>query len=334
MRNRRGIPVGNLRNALYALRNAPDWQGVLRYDEFASQVLTLRPPPWEGAAAEEAWGDEHDCRCSARPAIWLGVRLREHPDTRGVGHNLRKRVGDLSVRRRCARSSSQHSRNLLDRAERSSPKAATPRSPCRPMVSIRAVGPSDQYWAPGRTAVALDFAHYNLVRLHKTLRVMPATLLSNFDYLGLDPRNINALVVSHGHFDHYGGLIAFLDKYRDGLPSDIKLYAGGEDNFCHRVWPTDRRRAPSAISATWTGTRSRRAKCRSYCAKARRLLVATPLRPVRSSAVPTKKFYPIHWSNKASRTASAATLVTMHPSSCWEKPSRTSTITSTPRYLT
>jgi 7,8-dihydropterin-6-yl-methyl-4-(beta-D-ribofuranosyl)aminobenzene 5'-phosphate synthase len=73
----------------------------------------------------------------------------------------------------------------------------------------------------------------------------PATLLSNFDYLGLDPGKINALVVSHGHFDHYGGLVAFLDKYRGALPSDVKLYAGGEDNFCRRVLPTG---TPGAFS--------------------------------------------------------------------------------------
>jgi 7,8-dihydropterin-6-yl-methyl-4-(beta-D-ribofuranosyl)aminobenzene 5'-phosphate synthase len=48
---------------------------------------------------------------------------------------------------------------------------------------------------------------------------------------------VTALIVSHGHFDHWGGLMGFLDKYRDKLPADIKLYAGGEDNFCHRVQP-------------------------------------------------------------------------------------------------
>jgi 7,8-dihydropterin-6-yl-methyl-4-(beta-D-ribofuranosyl)aminobenzene 5'-phosphate synthase len=66
----------------------------------------------------------------------------------------------------------------------------------------------------------------------------PEALLSNFDYLGLDAKKIDALIVSHGHFDHYGGLMGFLDKYRDSLPRDIGLYAGGEDNFCHRVLPT------------------------------------------------------------------------------------------------
>src|SRR3984957_13431396 len=66
----------------------------------------------------------------------------------------------------------------------------------------------------------------------------PDALLNNFDILGLDATKIDALIVSHGHFDHYGGLIAFLDKYRSALPADVKLYAGGEDNFCHRVQPT------------------------------------------------------------------------------------------------
>ncbi|HLH91103.1 MAG TPA: MBL fold metallo-hydrolase [Xanthobacteraceae bacterium] len=66
----------------------------------------------------------------------------------------------------------------------------------------------------------------------------PDALLNNIELLGTDPRKIDALIVSHGHFDHYGGLIGFLDRYRSVLPADVKLYAGGEDNFCHRVSPT------------------------------------------------------------------------------------------------
>jgi 7,8-dihydropterin-6-yl-methyl-4-(beta-D-ribofuranosyl)aminobenzene 5'-phosphate synthase len=63
----------------------------------------------------------------------------------------------------------------------------------------------------------------------------PDALLNNFELLGADAKKIDALIVSHGHFDHYGGLLAFLDKYRSSLPADVRLYAGGEDNFCHRV---------------------------------------------------------------------------------------------------
>ena len=62
----------------------------------------------------------------------------------------------------------------------------------------------------------------------------PEALLNNFELVGGNPRQIEALIVSHGHFDHYGGLIGFLDKHRDALPADLTLYAGGEDNFCHR----------------------------------------------------------------------------------------------------
>jgi 7,8-dihydropterin-6-yl-methyl-4-(beta-D-ribofuranosyl)aminobenzene 5'-phosphate synthase len=60
-------------------------------------------------------------------------------------------------------------------------------------------------------------------------------IINNMGLLKVDPAKIQALVVSHGHIDHYGGLVGFLEKYRSVLPADVKLYAGGEDNFCHRV---------------------------------------------------------------------------------------------------
>ena len=63
-------------------------------------------------------------------------------------------------------------------------------------------------------------------------------IINNIGLLKVDPSKIQAMIVSHGHIDHYGGLIGFLEKYRGVLPADIKLYAGGEDNFCHRVSAT------------------------------------------------------------------------------------------------
>jgi 7,8-dihydropterin-6-yl-methyl-4-(beta-D-ribofuranosyl)aminobenzene 5'-phosphate synthase len=64
-------------------------------------------------------------------------------------------------------------------------------------------------------------------------------LANNIGILKVDPSKIQALIVSHGHIDHYGGLIGFLQKYRGVLPADLKLYAGGEDNFCHRLRGTE-----------------------------------------------------------------------------------------------
>src|SRR5713101_5976186 len=57
----------------------------------------------------------------------------------------------------------------------------------------------------------------------------PAVLLNNIDLFDADPKKIGALIVSHGHFDHFGGLIGLLDKYRSVLPAELTLYAGGED---------------------------------------------------------------------------------------------------------
>lgn len=62
----------------------------------------------------------------------------------------------------------------------------------------------------------------------------PNALLNNMDIIGVDGAKMQGLVVSHGHFDHFGGLLGFLEKYRDRLPADLALYVGGEDTFCTR----------------------------------------------------------------------------------------------------
>jgi len=62
----------------------------------------------------------------------------------------------------------------------------------------------------------------------------PDTLMNNMELMGVDGAKMQALIMSHGHFDHFGGLVAFLEKHRAKLPAQLTLYAGGEDNFCNR----------------------------------------------------------------------------------------------------
>ena len=46
-------------------------------------------------------------------------------------------------------------------------------------------------------------------------------LLHNMEVLGIDPQRLTALALSHGHYDHTGGLPALLDH----LPPHLPLYA-------------------------------------------------------------------------------------------------------------
>src|SRR6476620_10469191 len=64
--NKHGVPFGNLRNVLHALHNAPEWKGVLAYDEFAETVITRRSPPWSDRTIEQ-WADDHDTRA----CVWF-----------------------------------------------------------------------------------------------------------------------------------------------------------------------------------------------------------------------------------------------------------------------
>src|SRR5262249_48761149 len=36
------------------------------------------------------------------------------------------------------------------------------------------------------------------------------TLLNNLDILSIDPAKLDAMVLSHGHYDHFGGMVGFL----------------------------------------------------------------------------------------------------------------------------
>ena len=61
----------------------------------------------------------------------------------------------------------------------------------------------------------------------------PEALTGNVELLKVDPAQLDGLILSHGHLDHYGGLVGFLAKYRKRMRPDLRLFAGGETNFCY-----------------------------------------------------------------------------------------------------
>ena len=64
----------------------------------------------------------------------------------------------------------------------------------------------------------------------------PEVYANNLGLMKIDPAEVDALVLSHGHFDHYGGLIGFLEARRTQMRKDLRLYTGGEDDFCRRYF--------------------------------------------------------------------------------------------------
>jgi 7,8-dihydropterin-6-yl-methyl-4-(beta-D-ribofuranosyl)aminobenzene 5'-phosphate synthase len=64
----------------------------------------------------------------------------------------------------------------------------------------------------------------------------PEALLNNMTLLGVDPAAIDALVLSHGHQDHFGGLVGFLQANSGKLKPKLPLFVGGEACFCAREW--------------------------------------------------------------------------------------------------
>ena len=97
---------------------------------------------------------------------------------------------------------------------------------------------------PGRTLVS-EFGlsmHVETRRGTETKNTLvdfgftPEALVNNVELLGIDPAQLDALVLSHGHYDHFGGLVGFLKQHNGKLKPNVPLYVGGEEAFCSREW--------------------------------------------------------------------------------------------------
>ncbi len=72
--------------------------------------------------------------------------------------------------------------------------------------------------------------HVEIARGRETARIAfdfgltAASMTHNFRELGLDAGAIDALALSHGHSDHFGGLLGFLSAYRRRMRPGLRFY--------------------------------------------------------------------------------------------------------------
>jgi len=80
-----------------------------------------------------------------------------------------------------------------------------------------------------RSTIASDTPRSVLIDFGYT----PRALLNNLGLMGIEPGSFDAMVLSHGHYDHFGGLDGLLatKQVKRGTP----LYIGGEEAFCART---------------------------------------------------------------------------------------------------
>jgi 7,8-dihydropterin-6-yl-methyl-4-(beta-D-ribofuranosyl)aminobenzene 5'-phosphate synthase len=104
---------------------------------------------------------------------------------------------------------------------------------------------------PGKTLVS-EFGlsiHAETRRGTETRNVLvdfgftPEALINNTNLVGVNPAGLDALILSHGHYDHFGGLAGFLRANNSKLKIKLPIYIGGEEAFCSREWTAPPMRA-------------------------------------------------------------------------------------------
>jgi 7,8-dihydropterin-6-yl-methyl-4-(beta-D-ribofuranosyl)aminobenzene 5'-phosphate synthase len=81
--------------------------------------------------------------------------------------------------------------------------------------------------------------HVEITRGTTTTRLLfdygpsASAMTHNFRELGLDARPLDVIALSHGHWDHFGGLLTFLRHHRPVMRRDLVFY-GGHDHFLPR----------------------------------------------------------------------------------------------------
>src|SRR5262249_13440383 len=77
------------------------------------------------------------------------------------------------------------------------------------------------------------------------------TLLNNMSVMSIDPASLDALVLSHGHYDHFGGWSVFCQRTRASSRTAC-LSSSAEKTVFARARPMPASMARSTVRRSWT----------------------------------------------------------------------------------